>query len=78
MDLKTDIIGNSTVHEEMKELPNPLTGRNIASIEILFDFFIASSKLHGDALMAFVHILVDVLDSLNASTFAAIAAAKPA
>jgi hypothetical protein len=65
MDLKSDNIRNSTVHEEMKEAPNALTGRNIASIEILFDFIIASTKLHGEVIMAFVHILVNVFDSLD-------------
>jgi hypothetical protein len=49
----------------MEEAPNTLTGRNIASVKILFDFIVASSKLHGDAIMAFVHILENVLDSLD-------------
>jgi hypothetical protein len=49
----------------MEEAPNALAGRDVASIEILFDLIIASPKLHGDVIVAFVHILVNVLDSFD-------------
>ena len=65
VDLKSDSIWRSTVHEEMKEMPDAFTSRNVVSIQILFDFIVASSKLHGDAIMAFVHILENILHSLD-------------
>ena len=65
MDLKTNDIGQSTVHIKMDEMPNALASGNVASIKVLFDFVIAGSKLHGDAIMAFVHILEDILGGLD-------------
>jgi hypothetical protein len=65
VDLKSDNIGRSTMHGEMEEAPNALARRNVASIEVLFDFIIASAKLHCDVIMAFVDILENVLDSLD-------------
>jgi hypothetical protein len=65
VDLKLDDIGNGTVHEEMKKAPNALTKGDVGCIQRLFDFIIAGSKLHADALMTLVHILVDVLDRLD-------------
>ena len=53
------------MHEEMKETPDAFASRNVASIQILFDLIIASSKLHGEAIMAFVHILENILHSLD-------------
>ena len=67
VDLKSDSIWRSTVHEEMKETPDAFARRNIASIQILFDLIVASSKLHGDVIMAFVHILENILHSLDCS-----------
>ena len=55
------------MHEEMKETPDAFASRNIVSIQILFDFVVASSKLHGDVIMAFVHILENILHSLDCS-----------
>ena len=65
VDLKSDNIWRSTVHEEMKETPDAFASRNVASNQILFDLIIASSKLHGEAIMAFVHILENILHSLD-------------
>ena len=42
-----------------------LTTADVACIQILLDFISTGSKLHGGPIMAFVHILVDVLDGLN-------------
>ena len=67
VDLKLDDIWRSTMHEKMEEIPDAFTSRNIVSIQILFDFIVASSKLHGDAIMAFVHILENILHSLDYS-----------
>ena len=53
------------MHDEMEEAPHALASRNIASIEVLFDFIVASSKLHCDVIMALVHVFEDVLDSFD-------------
>ena len=53
------------MHAKIEEAPNTLTSRNVASIEVLFDFIIASPKLHCNVIMAFVHIFVDILDSFD-------------
>ena len=63
--LKTHDVWKGTVHDEMEEAPNALAGRDVASIEILFDLIVASPELHCDAIVAFVHILVNVLDSFD-------------
>ena len=65
VDLKSDNTWRRTVHQEMEEMPNTFASRNVLSIEVLFDLIIASSKLHDDMIMAFVHILENVLDSLD-------------
>jgi hypothetical protein len=65
VDLKSDNIGNSAVHKEMKKAPDALAGGDVVCIQILFDFIVAGSKLHADAIMTLVHILVDVLDRLD-------------
>ena len=55
------------MHGKGEETPRSLTGRNISSIEIELNFVLAGSKLHGGAIMAFIDILVDVLNGLNGS-----------
>ena len=65
VDLKLDYIGRSTMHVKMEEAPEALARRNVVSIEVLFNFIIASAKLHCDVIMAFVDILENVLDSLD-------------
>ena len=53
------------MHVEMVDSPESFTGRHIASIKILFDFILTCPKLHSCAIMAFVHIFVDVLDGFD-------------
>jgi len=52
---------------DFKEVKAPvcLTAANITRIQVVFDLIMSSAKLHGGAIMALVHILVDVLDSLD-------------
>ena len=65
MNMKSDNIGRTTMHAKMEEVPNAFTSRNVASVKVLFDFIVACSKLHCDAIMALVHIFVNVLDSFD-------------
>jgi hypothetical protein len=44
--------------------PVCLIAANIACIQIELDLILGSAKLHGGFVMALVHILVNVLDSL--------------
>ena len=63
--MKLHNIGNLLLHAEEIESPKSLTTANVACIKIKLDFISASAKLHGGTVMAFVHILVDVLDGLD-------------
>jgi hypothetical protein len=48
-------------------MPQSFTAADITCIQILLDLISASAKLHSGAIMALVHIFVDVLDSLDRS-----------
>ena len=53
------------LHCKHIQMPKSFTAANIACIQILLDLICASAKLHCGAIMALVHILVDVLDGLD-------------
>ena len=53
------------LHIKEIQAPKSLTAAHIACIQILLDLIIAGAKLHSGVVMALVHILVDVLDSLD-------------
>jgi hypothetical protein len=53
------------MHLKEVETPNGLTARDISSIQVLLDLIGAGAKLHSGAVMALVHILVDVLDRFD-------------
>jgi hypothetical protein len=53
------------LHGKQIQTPKSLTAAHIACIQIQFDLICAPPKLHGDPVMALVHILVDVLDGLD-------------
>jgi hypothetical protein len=63
--LKAHNGGVMLLHGKHIETPMSFTAANIARIKILLDLIAASAKLHGDPIMALVHILVDVLDGLD-------------
>jgi hypothetical protein len=65
MDLKVHDTGLALMHLKKVETPNGLTGRDVSSIQVLLDLIVTGAKLHGGAVMALVHILVDVLDSFD-------------
>jgi hypothetical protein len=46
-------------------VPKPFTCRDIACIKVELNLILRLAKLHGSAIMAFVHILVYILDSLD-------------
>jgi hypothetical protein len=50
---------------EVEDAPLSLMSRHIARIKVLLDLIITGAKLHGDAVMALVDILVDVLDGAD-------------
>jgi hypothetical protein len=49
----------------MQETPCALTAGDVASIQVLLDLIPASAKLHGNTIVAFVDIFVDVLQGLD-------------
>jgi hypothetical protein len=53
------------LHVKEIEAPMSLTAANVAHIKVKLHFICASAKLHGGPVMALVHILVDVLNSLD-------------
>jgi hypothetical protein len=53
------------LHGKHIQAPMSFTAADIVRIQILLDLISASAKLHGDPIMALVHILVDVLDGLD-------------
>jgi hypothetical protein len=57
--------GDMLLHGKHIEAPMSLTAANIAHIQILLDLITACAKLHGDPIMALVHIPVDVPDGLD-------------
>jgi hypothetical protein len=65
MDLEMNNRWVLLMHVKMKDSPDCFTGRHIASIKILFDLILTCPKLHSCAIVAFVHIFVDVLDSFD-------------
>jgi len=52
---------------DFKEVKTPvcLTAADIASIQVKLNLIMSLAKLHGGAIVALVHILVDVLDSFD-------------
>jgi hypothetical protein len=65
VDLKAYDIGNLLLHVKEIEAPQSLTAADITCIQILLDLILASAKLYGGSIMALVHILIDILDSLE-------------
>jgi len=65
VDLKANNIWRGTMHDKVKKMPKGLTGRDKASIKILFDLILACPKLHSNTIMALVDILVDVLQGFD-------------
>jgi hypothetical protein len=65
MDLKVHNTGQALMHLKKVETPNGLAGRDISSIQVLADLILTGVELHGGAVVALVHILVDVLDGFD-------------
>ena len=55
------------LHGKHVHAPVSFRAANIACIQVLLYLICASTKFHGDPIMALVHILVDVLDGLDRS-----------
>jgi hypothetical protein len=56
---------NLLVHHELTDVPECFRCRYIACIKVELDLILTFPKLHGGTIMAFVDILVDVLDGLE-------------
>jgi hypothetical protein len=65
MDSKAQNTGLVILNLKKVKAPACLTAANIARIQIMLDLIMSCAKLHGGAIMALVHILVNVLDSLD-------------
>ena len=65
VNLKANDRGIVLLHVKEIETPMSLTASDIACIQILLGLIIAGVKLHSDAVMALIHILVNVFDCLN-------------
>jgi hypothetical protein len=67
VDLKANHIRDLLLHVKHKKMPYSLWAANVPRIQILLDLIPACAKLHGGAIVALIHIFVDVLDSLDRS-----------
>ena len=65
MDLKAHNTRHMPLHFKEVELLIGLTAAHISGIQVLLDFIYIGAKLHGDAIITFVDILVDVLECSN-------------
>src|SRR5260221_14700948 len=65
MDVKTQNTGNMLLHFKKVETPLCLTPADITCIQVKLDLILGSPKLHSSTIMAFVDILVDVLDCFD-------------
>jgi hypothetical protein len=65
MDCKTQHTGLMILDLKEVKAPVCLTAADIARIQVVLDLIMGSAKLHGGAVMALVHILVDALDGFD-------------
>jgi hypothetical protein len=65
VDMESNYVRNLLVHYELTDVPEHFRCRDVACIEIELDLILTFPKLHGGMIMAFVDILVDVLDGLE-------------
>ena len=64
MNLKVHNTGDMLLHVKSIKPPHSLTAADIVCIKVKLNLIPASLKLHSGAIMAFIHILIDVFDSL--------------
>jgi hypothetical protein len=65
VDLEVQNTGLMVLHLKEVKPPAGLAAADISGIQVLLDLICTGAKLHGGAVMALVHILVDVLDCLD-------------
>src|SRR5258708_25267563 len=65
MDLKSQNTGLMILHFKKVEMAVCLTTADIMCIQVKLDLILGSPKLHSSTIMAFVDILVDVLDCFD-------------
>jgi len=55
------------MHIKLIYMPATFIARKISCIQIELCFILANAKLHSGAIMAFINIFVDILDSFDES-----------
>ena len=65
MNCKTQDTGLMILNLKEVKAPVCLTAADIVRIQVMLDLIMGIAKLHSGAIMALVHILVDILDSFN-------------
>jgi hypothetical protein len=62
VDMESNYVRNLLVNNELTDVPECFRCRDIACIKVELDLILTFPKLHSGMIVAFVDILVDVLD----------------
>jgi hypothetical protein len=65
VDMESNYVRNLLVHDELIDMPECFRCKDIACIKVELDLILTFPKLHGGMIIAFVDILVDVLDGFE-------------